>query len=172
MRHALSAILLAFMLAGCVAGSSSVKGYSRASSVHPQARSYDADDDARTMLDAALARATIDNTLVLVAMGGNWCHDSRAVAGWMETARFAQLLAEHYELVFIDVGMPRIGEGRNLAIVDAYGVDIEGTPTVLILSSGGELLNRDSAKDWNDAASRSADAIYQELQSYALRPRG
>ena len=72
-------------------------------------------------------------------------------------------MAEKYELVFADVGSPQTGEGRNLEIARRYGVEVENTPTVLILSSAGELLNPRTAKRWNNASRHSEDEIYDQL---------
>ena len=130
---------------------------------HPEPRLYDASINARQTLEAALVRARINNTLVLVAMGANWCHDSRAFAGWMETDRFKTLVAEKYELIYINVGMPQSQDGHNLDIGARFGVTVEGTPTLLLLTPDGEILNHDSATSWRNAASRSEDEIYDEL---------
>lgn len=140
-----------------------------ANAAHPEARLYDASIDATEAVDAALARAAGRDALVLVAMGANWCHDSRAFAGWMETERFGQLIADHYELVFINVGHPQTADGHNLHIADRFGIDgIDGTPTVLVLSPDGMLLNEETARSWRNAASRSEDEIFEELRKFAL----
>ena len=130
---------------------------------HPEARLYDASIDARQALEAALVRGRINNTLVLVALGANWCHDSRAFAGWMETDRFKALVAEKYELIYVNVGMPQSQDGHNLDIAARFGVKVEGTPTLLLLTPDGEILNHDTATSWRNAASRSEDEIYDEL---------
>ena len=135
---------------------------------HPEARNYDASIDATAAVDAAFERAKASNKLVLIALGANWCHDSRAFAGWMETERFAELIAIHFELVHVNIGMPQTKDGHNLHIAERFGVsDIEGTPTVLILTPEGELLNGVTAKTWRDTASRKEYAIYKELAGFA-----
>lgn len=130
---------------------------------HPEARLYDASIDAGQALEAALIRAKLNNTHVLVAMGANWCHDSRAFAGWMETERFKQLIAKEYELIYVNVGRPQSQDGHNLHIAKRFGVEVEGTPTILLLSADGEILNPESAASWRNAASRSEEEIYEEL---------
>ena len=88
-------------------------------------------------------------------LGANWCHDSRALAGWIETPRFAALVAEHYELVFVNVGMPQTGEGRNLEIARRFGLDeLKGTPALVVLAADGRAINLDTAASWRNAASR------------------
>lgn len=137
----------------------------------PEARAYSAEADANAEVDTALSRAAASGKRVALVMGANWCHDSRALAGWLETPRFKALAAAHYEVIYIDVGVPQTGQGRNLAIARRFGLDeISGTPALLVLASDGTLLNRDTAASWRNAASRSEDAIYAELAALAENP--
>ncbi|MFZ1742445.1 MAG: thioredoxin family protein [Pontixanthobacter sp.] len=133
---------------------------------HPEASLYDASINAGQAMDSALAQAKAEGKLVIVAMGANWCHDSRAFAGWMIAPRFKKLIADHYVLIFVNVGRPQTKDGHNLDIAKRYGIEIEGTPTVLILSPDGKLLNADTAKNWRDTASRSENDIFDELQGF------
>jgi hypothetical protein len=87
----------------------------------------------------------------------------------METPRFQQLIADKYELVYVNVGMPQSKDGHNLDIAERLGVSIEGTPTVLVISPDTGLLNTDTATGWRNAASRSEDAIFNELASYPAK---
>lgn len=138
---------------------------------HPEARAYAVTPDAMADVDAALARAGANGKRVLLVMGANWCHDSRALAGWLETPRFAALVAERFELVFVDVGEPQTGEGRNLYIARRFGIEnLEGTPAVLVLTEESQLLNRDTAASWRNAATRSEDSILAELAALAEAP--
>jgi thioredoxin-like negative regulator of GroEL len=138
---------------------------------HPEARAYAVTPDAMANVDAALGRAAASGKRVLLVMGANWCHDSRALAGWLETPRFAALVAARYELVFVDVGEPQTGEGRNLDIASRFGLaDIPGTPAVLVLTAEGQLLNPDTAASWRNAGTRSEDAIFAELTAIAEAP--
>ena len=135
---------------------------------HPEATPYLEVEDAAADLAAAEAGAAIEGKLLLAVFGANWCHDSRALAGWLESERFRPLIEPHFTVVYIDVGTPQNGEGRNLELAAMRGVeDIEGTPNLLVIRPGQmRALNADSAKTWRNAASRSADEIYAELASY------
>ncbi len=156
-----SLLLAALALGGCTAGS--------APSAHPEASIYSAESDASADVDAALERATVKGRNVLVVLGANWCHDSRAFAGWIETPRFQAMLAERFETAYVDVGNPQGDKGRNLEIAQRFGIEeVVGTPTVLILSPAGTLLNADTAGTWRNAASRREDAIFEELAAYLL----
>lgn len=135
-----------------------------AAAAHPEARAYSATADATADVDAALARAAASGKRVLLVLGANWCHDSRALAGWLETPRFAALTAQAYDVVFVDVGTPQTGEGRNLDIARRFGLaDMPGTPALLVLTAEGRAVNLDTAASWRNAASRSEDAIFEEL---------
>lgn len=135
---------------------------------HPEAESYAVSHNAEADVDAALARAQENGKRMLLVMGANWCHDSRALAGWLETERFAALIEREYELVFVNVGMPQSGDGHNLAIAERFGLEkLPGTPNLLVLTAEGELVNADTATSWRDAASREEDAIFGELEALA-----
>jgi hypothetical protein len=157
------AAFLAFALAACAP----VSPARHAAPDHPDARLYEADRAAMGDVDAALARAAERHTRVLLVMGANWCHDSRGLAGWLSTPRFARMIHARYELVYVDAGHPQEGEGRNIDIAQRFGLDaITGTPTVLILSPAGELLNADTAPTWRNAASRTEDEIFDYFDNF------
>ena len=156
---------LALALASCAGAPSPEPA---AAPAHPEAKSFAVTPDAMADVDAALARASASGKRVLLVMGANWCHDSRALAGWLETPRFAALVAERYELVFVNVGLPQTGDGHNLGIAHRFGLeDIPGTPALLVLTADGKPVNIDTAAGWRNAASRSEDAIYSELSALA-----
>jgi thiol-disulfide isomerase/thioredoxin len=130
---------------------------------HPEARPFDPKADAKAQVDAALARARANDRTAIIVMGANWCHDSRALAGWFATPRFAGMIAARYELVYVDVGY----RDRNLDIARRFGLkSIKGTPTVLIVDATGRLLNRKDAPRWRNAASRSEDSIYRAVAEF------
>ena len=130
---------------------------------HPEARPFEQSANAAELVDAALVRAHNTDKQVILVMGANWCHDSRGLAGWFAKPRFAAMLDAKYELVYVDVGH----RDRNLDIARRFGIaDIKGTPTVLVLSSGGALLNRASAAQWRNAASRTEADILDYFDQF------
>lgn len=172
--------MLALSLAGC-ATTPEVAGLVRAAPeavapelaapAHPDARSYAVNADAMTDVDAALARASQSGKRVLLVLGANWCHDSTALAGWLATPRFAALVAERYELVFVNVGLPQTGDGHNLDVARRFGLpEMKGTPALIVLTAEGQPLNADTAANWRNAASRTEEAIFSELLALADKP--
>lgn len=169
LRGAILAVLCAPVMAAC-AGDPPPRALA-APAHHPEARSYAVSPDAAADVDAALARAAASDKRVLLVLGANWCHDSRALAGWLETPRFAALIAAHYELVFVNVGMPQTGDGHNLPIARRFGLaEMKGTPALLVLTPDGRAINLDTAATWRNAASRSEDAVHAELAALAKAP--
>jgi len=131
---------------------------------HDEPTPYDAKADAWADVRVAKERAKISGKKTIVAMGANWCHDSRGLAAQFDKLRFQILLNAHFELVYVDVGQ----KDRNIDMAQEFGVnDIVGTPTVFILSSKGDVLNLETAPTWRNAASRSEDEIFDYFRSFA-----
>lgn len=132
---------------------------------HPEARPFIETANANAEIAAAVANS---DRKIIVVMGANWCHDSRALAGWFETPRFAAMLNEQYRVVYVDSGSPQTGKGRNLDIAARFGIKkVKSTPLVFILSPNGELLNsRKDAVSWRNSASRNENEIYNYFADF------
>ncbi|MGV9010862.1 thioredoxin family protein [Brevundimonas sp.] len=171
MKPVVLIISAALALTACASTPTPAPAPTPVSTPAPQARSYLVSDNPSADVDAALARASQSGKRLLLVMGANWCGDSRALAGWIATERFAELIDGKYELVFVNIGMPGSGDGHNLGIARRFGVsDLPGLPNVLVLTKDGILVNPTTATSWRNAASRSGDAIYDELATLADQP--
>lgn len=135
---------------------------------NPESLTYFADRDAQADVDNALASAKASRKTVVVIMGANWCHDSIGLAGWLDTPRFTDMMRDRFHLVYVDVGTPQIGKGRNLDIAKRFGIGkVRNTPLVMVLSSQGKLLNsKKDAISWRNAASRNEDDIYRYFAEF------
>jgi thioredoxin-related protein len=153
--------LVLISLALCVPPSGVVANEGAAE--HPEASLFNPKADAKAEVNAALASAKANGKYALIVLGANWCHDSRALAGWFSSPRFAAMLGERYELVYVDVGM----RDRNIDIARRFGLKgVKGTPTVLIVDGNGKLLNKKDAPTWRNASTRSEGAIYRALAEF------
>ena len=139
---------------------------------------YDPAADATAALDAALAAAQAraasgSQQRVLAIFGANWCHDSRDLATMLERPRVAELVAQHYQVVLIDAGVPQTGNGRNLDLAARHGVDgFTGTPTMLVLDPQGRLVNTpEDARAWRNASTRGERAVRRYLREMAKPQR-
>jgi Thioredoxin-like len=126
---------------------------------------FDESRNAQTDVDVALDRAKTEDKMVLLIMGANWCHDSRDLATWLESPRFKSMLDARYVLVFVDVGKPQTGDGRNLNVARRFGIKtMKTTPLVVIASPTGIRLNsKKDAIGWRNAASRSEDEVFRHF---------
>ncbi|KTE26103.1 MULTISPECIES: thioredoxin family protein [unclassified Sphingopyxis] len=125
---------------------------------------FDPDADAMAAVDAALAEARRSGKRVLLVMGSNDCHDSAWFANAVTSADLAATLAPRYHIVFVDIGMPQVGQGKNPEVPARFGFKkIKGTPTIAILDARGQVLNRKTAPQWQNAAKRSVQEIQTEL---------
>jgi hypothetical protein len=135
---------------------------------NPEALAYVADRDAQADVESALASGKASGKTVLIIMGANWCHDSIGLAGWLDTPRFMVMMRDRYETVYVDVGTPQTGKGRNLEIAKRFGIKkVRNTPLVMLVSADGKLLNdRKDAVSWRNAASRSEDEVYRYFAEF------
>lgn len=146
-----------------------------AAAEHPEARPFDPAPAlaAQDAVDEALADAVQAGKHAMIVMGANWCHDSRALAGWFQTPRFTTMLGDNYVVRYIDVG----NKDRNIDVAQRFGLDtIVGTPTVFVINTRGEVLNLETAPSWRNAASRTEDDIFDYFAGFApkqetLKPR-
>jgi thiol-disulfide isomerase/thioredoxin len=124
-------------------------GHAMAAETHPDGRLFPSSANALADVQRALDRAEDKGRLVLVVLGANWCHDSRALASRLGQAPLAELIEQHYELVFVDVGF--LDKGRD--VVQAFNVaHYYATPTVLIIdAASGRLINDEDRHQWSNA---------------------
>jgi len=116
---------------------------------------FDENYEAMAVVDAALAEAVTEHKRLLLVLGANWCHDSRALAHHFESEALSDLIETHYVVRYIDVGFRE----QNLPVEHRFGVAaIYATPTVFIIDPASEtLLNRHSTEYWTTAASRPVE---------------
>ena len=129
---------------------------------------FDPTADAASELEFAQKSVAISGKKLLIIMGGNWCHDSAALANLIDSPRFVGMITQNYEVLFVDVGVPQTGNGRNLEIAKRFGINkVKGTPMVLVVSPQGKLLNsKKDAASWRNAASRDEDAVYRYFAEF------
>ncbi len=122
-------------------------------------------EDAMADVSKAIDTARKNNKLVLVVMGANWCHDSRALASRLYEAPLDTLIAENYETVFVDVGY--LEKGKD--VITSLGSPVYyATPTVLIVDpASGEVINAQNRHQWAEAASISMPTSIDYFQQMA-----
>lgn len=131
-------------------------------------RPFDETANALQDVDAALLSAKATRKMPLLILGGNWCHDSRGLAAKFEIEPLKSLIETKYLTVWVDVGH----RDRNLEVAKRFGVEkIIGTPTVIILSPEGAVLNADTVHDWGTADSKPYDETVAYFNSFTQRAK-
>ena len=119
---------------------------------------YAENADADAQVAAAKARALRTHKKLLIDLGGNWCLDCRLLAGTMELPDLRRWVAQHYEVVTVDVGR----FDKNGQIPAHYGITgrLAGVPAVLIVDPRTDrLLNKGRETALADARSLTPQAL-------------
>lgn len=102
-----------------------------------QRQIYDANANAHTDIQHALAIAQREHKRVILDFGGNWCGDCIVLNYYLHQSPNADLLAHNFILVDIDIGQ----YDHNLDVANHYGIPLKlGVPALAVLSGGGQLL--------------------------------
>ncbi|MFN0024702.1 MAG: serine hydrolase [Parvularculaceae bacterium] len=126
---------------------------------------FDEAADAKADVAQAFAAAAKDGRRVLLILGGNWCHDSRALSRHLRDPSLAALVEANFHAVLVDVGR----RDRNLWLPRRFGLGpLTGTPTVLIASADGSLLNAERISDLTTADSQSIAAVTDYFKRYVI----
>ncbi|MED5619357.1 thioredoxin family protein [Ideonella sp. BN130291] len=128
-----------------------------AAGVHAAELPYNEAADAKVELKRALARGQAAKKPVLVIFGANWCQDCRALDTAVKSGKNAELLAQEFEVVKVDVG----NFNRNLDLAAQYGNPIKkGIPAAVIVSPDNKVLYATRAGELADARSMNEGDVY------------
>jgi thiol-disulfide isomerase/thioredoxin len=132
---------------------------------------YPKEADAAQVLEAALVETRAADKLAVVVFGADWCHDSQALARVLTSEAFKAEFASRYSVTFIDVGIPQVGQGRNLQLAERFGIKrVKGTPTMVVISPAGKRLNSSAdAASWRNADSRVEADIFAWFRRIATK---
>jgi thiol-disulfide isomerase/thioredoxin len=148
-----------------VSASENTTGDSQALTDEESGELYRPSGNALADLGDVIDMARRNDKLVLVVMGANWCHDSRALAARLYEEPLLSLVREHYETIFIDVGY--LDKGKD--VINSLGLPVYyATPTVLIVDpQSGKLVNTDNRHLWADAYNVSMEDSVEYFQNMA-----
>jgi thioredoxin 1 len=124
--------------------------------------------DAKAELKQALAKGHAVKKPVLVIFGANWCPDCRALDTAVKSGRNAELLAQEFEVVKVDVG----NFNRNLDLAAQYGNPIKkGIPAAVIVSPDNQVLYATRAGELASARSMNEGDVYSFFAKAAKTAR-
>ncbi len=108
-----------------------------------------------------LQQAEDADKLMLLIVGADWCHDSRALADQLQSNVVMDVLDDSYTVMIIDAGwLSDLSEVLNPLGHPAYF----GTPSLFIIEPEHEIiLNRGSIQRWQSAHSESDTSLAHYL---------
>ncbi|MBT0586957.1 thioredoxin family protein [Alteromonas oceanisediminis] len=153
------ALLSAVLLMPLHAHSASDTIDQHASTVKPEFI-FKTKDNLQGLVDQAITTAQKDNTLLLLVLGAQWCHDSRGLAAQFSSDPLHSIITARFETLFVDVAY--YNDLRWLTEQFGYP-GYFATPSVMVIDPHSHvLLNRSSMPLWNQADSVSQE----EYQRY------
>ena len=109
---------------------------------------YDEKADTASDVRSAIAEAGRQHKNVVLVFGANWCPDCHALDRQMHQPELAEIIANNFVVVKIDVGR----FDKNLDIGAKYHVPIKkGIPAVAVLDPAGKLLYAQEQGQFADA---------------------
>ena len=121
-------------------------------------------DSQTQRLEEALNQAQIKGKPLLLILGANWCHDSRALAGYFDSPQVKQA-ASHYQILPVNVGYL---ENKSALLGQFNYPAYFATPTVLAIDPENKtVLNRASLVTWQSAHNESAATLAEYLDAIA-----
>jgi len=101
---------------------------------------YDPAADVKTLIAAAVQKASVEDRNILLMFGGNWCPwCHRLHELFASDPQVKKILAERYVLLLVDVG-EKPGQPLNQDLVDLYRIKGFGYPALAVLDKQGHLL--------------------------------
>jgi thioredoxin-related protein len=107
---------------------------------------YDADLDVSQAIETARSNTKQKHKRILLMFGANWCPWCQRLHHLMESNfKIKNLLAEHYELILVDLGK----RDRNMDIDALYGQPNKlGIPVWVLLDKEGSILKTQETGCW------------------------
>lgn len=114
------------------------------------------------VVEHTIAKAGENQQLVALVLGAQWCHDSRALAGYFNDPALSSV-AESIALLPVDVGYL---ENKH-TLLSQFGYPAYfATPTLLLIDpQTRQVINRATLPAWQSAHNESAAALQDYLQA-------
>ena len=124
---------------------------------------YNGTEVSNAQLEKFISASLNQEKLPVVILGANWCADAQCLEAIMQLPSVAQFIAEHYEVIHIDLGEYDI----NMDLIKYLGMPSqEGIPRVFILDLQGEPINLETNDKWRSARQSYPKDIFDYFQSF------
>lgn len=99
-------------------------------------KKYPAIEASAADVEAGLAEARRSGKRVLMTFGADWCPDCWALDSYFDEGANAALVAQHYVLVHVNVGM----KDANLEIAQQYAIAVKAIPALSVVEGDGRVV--------------------------------
>jgi thioredoxin 1 len=124
---------------------------------------YNENADAHTEVRDALAQAARDHKRIILDFGGNWCGDCQVLDIYFHQQPNADLLAQNFVLVDIDIGHM----DKNVDIAQRFKVPLEkGVPALAVLDAQGHLLYSQTNGEFEKMRAMSPNSVTDFLEHW------
>lgn len=160
----LLALLPAFRMAPAKAPRISIRSVNQLP--RPLPSPYYGTVNATAQVNAALKRARASKKPLLIDFGANWCADCRVLAGVLELPELKPWIAQHFELIQVDVGE----FDRNADIAQRFsGKNLGAIPAIFVIDAKtSKLRNAESTLALGDARVMRPQAIADWLATWTI----
>jgi thioredoxin 1 len=126
---------------------------------------YDESADAHAEVRAAIAQAEREHKRVILDFGGNWCGDCQVLDIYFHQQPNADLLAQNFVLVDIDIGRM----DKNVDIAQRYNVPLQkGVPALAVLDTNGRLLYSQTNGEFEKMRHMDPSSVTDFLEHWKL----
>jgi len=123
---------------------------------------YSATADPAADIAAAGVAARRGHKRILLEFGGNWCSDCQLLDYYYHQSPNAELLAQRYVVVRIDIGHM----DHNMDIAKRYRVPVtKGVPALAVLDAHGNLLYAEREKEFEHTSPEAITAFLNRWKS-------
>ena len=112
-------------------------------------------------VEAAFAEARRTGRRVILSFGGDWCPDCQALHVYFGQSPNAELLAEHYILVNVNVGM----KDANLDVAQRYGVAVTSVPVLAVVDGEGKVVHA-QGKEFSNMREMESSVVTEFLNRW------
>jgi thiol:disulfide interchange protein len=117
---------------------------------------YSAEADPKADIASALKQARHEHKRVILDFGGDWCGDCQVLDIYFHQAPNAELLANNFLVVHIDIGR----YDKNLDVAEMYKIPLKkGVPALAVLDASGKLLYSQKTGEFEDMRYMRVDSV-------------
>ncbi len=129
---------------------------------------YDANVDARAMVNSKREKALRDRRFLMVTFGANWCQDCRTLHSHLKSDEVADYTADLFYFVNVDVG--KFNQNRDIA--EELSVTLtKGIPVAVFFNPDGQLIGTTNDGQLEPARRYSSKQILKFIKDIAERSR-